>query len=198
MIWGLFGILFGVFAFGWGFYTLNDPTCASVRVSLKYRGGDFICYPAGSFPDGPINGNFFAFGIMAFGLVMLAGSIFSIEDLKRRKLAKDANYILALGVLGIVKGQSQAVHSASGAEGNLFWSAENFVFLSDEPFASGISQLSPIAFGEVEIPNFRIPVLSNNGFLLEFPAAGLTFTSESGKIKNLKKEINRFKKANPD
>jgi hypothetical protein len=128
---------------------------------------------------------------------MVAAGISFISDSRKRKRARDKSYISALEILGSVKGQSKAVHSSSGAEGDLLWSTEQFVFLAAEPLASGLRQLGPIAFSEIEIPNFRIPVFSDTGFLLEFPRTTLAFTSESGKIKNLKKEIDRFKNSNP-
>jgi hypothetical protein len=71
------------------------------------------------------------------------------------------------------------------------------VFLPDEQVAERLTTLGPISFHEVGRARFRIPVLSDTGFLLEFPGTTLAFTSESGKIKNLKKEIDRFKNANP-
>jgi hypothetical protein len=194
MIFGPLAILFGVFTFGWGFNTFNDPNCASVRILFRFRGGDIICYPAG-LGDAPIPGNLLAVGILAVGLLMMAAGISSISDSRKRKHAKDENYLSAREILGTVRGQAPAVFS--GAEGDLLWSTEQFVFLAAEPLASGLSQLGPISFHDVGRARFRIPVLSDTGFLLEFPGTTLAFTSESGKIKNLKKEIDRFKNANP-
>ena len=194
MIWGPLSILFGVFTFGWGFNTFNDPNCASARILFKFRGGDIICYPAG-LGDGPIPGNLLAVGILAVGLLMMAAGMSFISDSRKRRRAKDKNYLSALEILGAVKGQARAV--SSGAEGNLFWSTEKFVFLPDEQVAEGLTTLGPISFHEVGRARFRIPVLSETGFLLEFPGTTLAFTSQAGKIKNLKKEIDRFKNANP-
>ena len=192
MILGPLLILFGVFTVGWGFNGFNDPNCASVRILLGFRGGDIICYPAG-LGDAPIPGNLLAVGILAVGLLMMAAGISSILESRERKRAKDKNYLSALEILGTVRGQAPAV--SSGAEGNLFWSSEKFIFL-DEQLAGGLSKVGPIAFSEVERPNFRM-TFSVNGYLLEFPGTTLAFSSESGKIKNLKKEIDRFKNANP-
>jgi hypothetical protein len=80
------------------------------------------------------------------------------------------------------------------------WSTERFVFLPDEPLAGSSSVTGPIAFNMVEAPSFRMSVFSTKGYLLDIPildGSTLTFASESGKIKNLKKEIDRFKNANP-
>ena len=194
MILGPLLILFGVFTVGWGFNGFNDPNCASVRILLGFRGGDIICYPAG-LGDAPIPGNLLAVGILAVGLLMMAAGISSILESRERKRAKDKNYLSALEILGTVRGQAPAV--SSGAEGNLFWSTEKFVFLPDEQVAEGLITLGPISFHEVGRARFRMPVLSDTGFLLEFPGTTMSFTSQAGKIKNLKKEIDRFKNANP-
>ena len=195
MILGLFSILLGVFTFGWGFKTFNDPTCASARISIKYRDIDIICYSAG-LGDGPIPGNLLAVGIMAMGLLFLAVGADSISDKRKQKILENMSYVSALEILGSIKGRSKVVHKFSGTEGNLLWSTEKFIFLADEQLAGGLSKVAPIAFSEVERPNFRM-TFSVNGYLLEFPGTTLAFSSESGKIKNLKKEIDRFKNANP-
>jgi hypothetical protein len=200
MIWGFVFTLLGLFTFGWGLNTFNDPSCASARISLKYRSGEIICYPTGSVPDGPIPGNLLAFGIMAVGLLILAISVDSISDSRKQRILKNKSYVSALEILGSVKGQSKAVHEFSGTEGSLMWSTERFVFLPDEPLAGSSSVIGPIAFNMVEAPSFRLSVFSTKGYLLDIPildGSTLAFTSESGKIKNLKKEIDRFKNANP-
>jgi hypothetical protein len=211
MIWSFIFCLGGVFLIVEGFNTFNDPLCASARISLQGRGTEVICYENGSLLQGPIPGNLLAVGLMAGGLLLLALGISEISDSRKLKIEKVKSYAVALEILGTIKGQSPAVHTSSGAAGNLFWSTEKFVFLRDDPSAEGFSRLGPIPFFEVERPNFRMPILSSQGFLLEFvPSADqefssehwsrgtpMSFTSESGKIKNLKKEIDRFKNVNP-
>jgi hypothetical protein len=194
----LFAVVLGFSALIWGVTVWSDPNCSSASISIRWRNVDVNCFPVDARVAGPIPGWVLSITIIGVGLMSLAGAYFSFIQLRKRKNAKNAGQALAVEILGTVRSHAPAVYSDSKSEGNLFWSGESFLFLLDEPLPDGTTRIGPIHFSEINQPTFRMPLFSSDGCVLNFDdgKSGLTFTSSSGKMKNLMKDFRKFKEVN--
>jgi len=194
----LFSVVLGISALVWGVIVWSDPNCNSASISIRWSQKEINCFPVDAMVSGPIPGWVLSLSIIGIGLILLAGAYFSFIELRKRKNAKSVGQVLAVEILGTVRSQAPAVYSESKSEGNLFWSGESFVFLSDEPMPDGTTKIGPIHFSWIDQPTFRMPLFSSDGCVLNFDdgRSGLTFTSSSGKIKNLMKDFRKYKEEN--
>ena len=194
----LFVVVLGFSVLIWGVTLWSDPNCSSASISIRWRNVDVNCLPVDARVAGPIPGWVLSITIIGVGLMSLAGAYFSFIELRKRKNAKNVGQVLAVEILGTVHAQAPAVHFLSKSEGNLFWSGESFLFLPDEPLPDGATRIGPIHFSEINQPTFRMPLFSSDGCVLTFDdgRSGLTFTSSSGKMKNLMKDLRKYKEAN--
>ena len=188
---GISGLICGVLYW-------SDPNCNSASISIRWRNVDVNCFPVDERVAGPIPGWVLSSAFISIGLMMLAGAYFSFIESRKRKNAKNVGQVLAVEILGTVHAQAPAVHFLSKSEGNLFWSGESFLFLPDEPLPDGTTRIGPIHFSEIDQPTFSMPIFSKDGCFLKFGdgRSDLTFTSSSGKIKNLMKDFRKYKEAN--
>ena len=194
----LFVVVLGFSVLIWGVTLWSDPNCSSASISIRWRNVDVNCLPVDARVAGPIPGWVLSITIIGVGLMSLAGAYFSFIELRKRKNAKNVGQVLAVEILGTVHAQAPAVHFLSKSEGNLFWSGESFLFLPDEPFPDGTTRIGPIHFSEIDQPTFSMSLFSRDGCFLKFGdgRSDLTFTSASGKIKNLMKDLRKYKEAN--
>jgi hypothetical protein len=195
LISALFAALLGCASIIWGLNTLNNPNCGSATITRDGRSFDVLCYPKDSLSSGWIPGNFLAIFLIVLGFCIVFGGYLYFQDLKKKKAAKDSSQVLAMNLLGEIAGHTPATYGSSAQEGNLYWSTESFLFLPDDPFPGGEDKIGPIHFREVDVPTFHIPIISQEGFSLRFgnPHTYLSFSSSSGKLKNLMKEIRKYK-----
>ena len=194
----LFAALLGISALIWGVSLWNDPNCNSASISIRWSQKEINCFPVDASVAGPIPGWVLSLAIISLGLMMLAAAYFSFIESRKRKNAQSVGQVLAVEILGTVHAQAPAVHFLSKSEGNLFWSGESFLFLPDEPLPDGTTRIVPIHFSEIDQPTFSMPLFSRDGCFLKFGdgRSDLTFTSASGKIKNLMKDLRKYKEAN--
>ena len=198
MLLVLFAALLGISALIWGVSLWSDPNCNSASISIRWSQKEINCFPVDASVAGPIPGWVLSLAIISLGLMMLAAAYFSFIESRKRKNAQSVGQVLAVGILGTVHAQAPAVHFLSKSEGNLFWSGESFLFLPDEPLPDGTTRIGPIHFSEIDQPTFSMPLFSRDGCFLKFGdgRSDLTFTSASGKIKNLMKDLRKYKEAN--
>ena len=188
---GILGLICGVVIW-------SDPNSNSASISIRWRNVDVNFFPADASVAGPIPGWVLSLVMISSGLMMIAMAYFLFIESRKIKNVQSVGQVLAVEILGTVHAQAPAVHFLSKSEGNLFWSGESFLFLPDEPFPDGTTRIGPIHFSEIDQPTFSMPLFSRDGCFLKFGdgRSDLTFTSASGKIKNLMKDLRKYKEAN--
>ena len=186
-----------------GYSYLNNPECHTLSLSFGYRKVEETCYPLDSAIRGLIPGNLAGTFFILFGILLIAIGWFGISENKSNVSKLQLGNAIALKILGSVEGKCSAVLASTNYEGNLFWSKDSFIFILNDSFSdksdeTRLLQIGPMHFSEVAQAKFRIPMWEGQQFLIEISGPVICrFTSQSGKIKNLVKQIRKFKSDNP-